>query len=194
MVDLGDYTRVYNRGSRQETLFSAYHRSSCCTVCADFTAAATRSESAHAAKVQADGLTQRKAPTRAVSSLQPPNFNDTSGNKPSDHMVNRLLAGYEHVLSTVQGLVKGAPASQKLKETATPEFYLNRVLFCTCRTPDATPGVLNMPEEKTHAATTRFMRVRPDHACRSQRRNEVHIAQSTGIRPMYEATFKAASK
>ncbi|XP_077511870.1 uncharacterized protein LOC144122168 [Amblyomma americanum] len=46
----------------------------------------------------------------------------TTGNTPSDHMVNRLLAEYKDVFSIDQGLIKGPPASLKLKETATPKF------------------------------------------------------------------------
>ncbi|XP_037270818.1 uncharacterized protein LOC119163031 [Rhipicephalus microplus] len=46
----------------------------------------------------------------------------TASAEPSDPMLNRLLGEFEDVFSTVLGLIKGPPASLKLKETATPKF------------------------------------------------------------------------
>nr|XP_037276229.1 uncharacterized protein LOC119169216 [Rhipicephalus microplus] len=46
----------------------------------------------------------------------------TASAEPSDPMLNRLLSEFEDVFSTDLGLIKGPPASLKLKETATPKF------------------------------------------------------------------------
>ncbi|XP_077537534.1 uncharacterized protein LOC144149758 [Haemaphysalis longicornis] len=46
----------------------------------------------------------------------------TTSAEPSDNMLNRLLGEFEDVFSTDLGLIKGPPASLKLKETATPKF------------------------------------------------------------------------
>ncbi|XP_049516934.1 uncharacterized protein LOC119455367 [Dermacentor silvarum] len=40
----------------------------------------------------------------------------------SAHRVNSMLADYEDVFSADLGLIKGPPASLKLKSTATPKF------------------------------------------------------------------------
>ncbi|XP_077553849.1 uncharacterized protein LOC144168761 [Haemaphysalis longicornis] len=47
---------------------------------------------------------------------------DPTSAEPSEHMLNRLLGEFEDVFSTELGIIKGPPASLKLKETATPKF------------------------------------------------------------------------
>ncbi|XP_077544530.1 uncharacterized protein LOC144157052 [Haemaphysalis longicornis] len=46
----------------------------------------------------------------------------TTSAEPSDNMLNRLLGEFEDVFSTDLGLIKGPPASLKLKEKATPKL------------------------------------------------------------------------
>ncbi|XP_077542631.1 uncharacterized protein LOC144155199 isoform X2 [Haemaphysalis longicornis] len=61
-----------------------------------------------------------------IGDLTAPNL--TTSAEPSDNMLNRLLGEFEDVFSTDLGLIKGPPASLKLKETATPKFCLQITL------------------------------------------------------------------
>nr|XP_037276788.1 uncharacterized protein LOC119169879 [Rhipicephalus microplus] len=69
------------------------------------------------------------------------------GESPIDPMLNRLLGEFEDVFSTDLGLIKGPPASLKLKEIATPKFYHQPLL-----------GLLKPDRQTPPMAATRIQR------------------------------------